>query len=371
MKEYKYVKTWRENGKRRVVRADSEGEMWEKYYLAKYGVEGINHEITTQEALELLKGSPKKSKVGITLNDYAWNVVETYKKGAVSDVYYYTYIKGMDKHILRVIGSLDIGEVTADDVQRVLSALRGTSQNLINQVHQTLRFIFGIALKDGVIPSDPTLNLIKPKAKEKEKRRALTDEERSALLQVFKVFSSEMRVFKIMYYTGARPSEVWRMQRRDIVSVNGKNIIKIKGTKTQKASRSVPFPDEIFDDVKDLPESSLLVTSWSGHPMNKTLYKRRSHRLKRELDIAMGATVKQNKIIESKLNKFTPYNLRHDYCTRLRDGGVDIRIAKELMGHSTISMTAEIYTHTTDKDVAKQWDSIMQGVTQGVSSEDA
>ena len=49
---------------------------------------------------------------------------ETYKKGAVSDVYYYTYTKGMDKHILRVIGGL-CGARTHDPlvVTQVLSQL--------------------------------------------------------------------------------------------------------------------------------------------------------------------------------------------------------------------------------------------------------
>lgn len=43
-----------------------------------------------------------------------------------------------------------------------------------------------------------------------------------------------------------------------------------------------------------------------------------------------------------------PYCLKHTYCTDLQDAGVPINVAKYLMGHSDISLTAKIYTHTTD-----------------------
>ena len=66
----------------------------------------------------------------------------------------------------------------------------------------------------------------------------------------------------------------------------------------------------------------------------------------RALDIEMGATVYRNKIIESKVAPdLTAYCLRHTFCTDLERAGVPINVAKELMGHSDISVTANICTH--------------------------
>ena len=48
----------------------------------------------------------------------------------------------------------------------------------------------------------------------------------------------------------------------------------------------------------------------------------------------------------------TPYCLRHTYCTDLQNAGVPINVAKYLMGHSDIRVTANIYTHHTE-DVSK------------------
>ena len=60
----------------------------------------------------------------------------------------------------------------------------------------------------------------------------------------------------------------------------------------------------------------------------------------------MGAKVYRNQIIESKLSDdLTPYCLRHTFCTDLQKAGVPINVAKELMGHSDISVNANIFTH--------------------------
>lgn len=67
----------------------------------------------------------------------------------------------------------------------------------------------------------------------------------------------------------------------------------------------------------------------------------------------MGATVFNHQLIEPlPLNKdFKLYYLRHTYCTDLELKGVPINIAKTLMGHSDISITAKIYTHATDETI--------------------
>ena len=60
----------------------------------------------------------------------------------------------------------------------------------------------------------------------------------------------------------------------------------------------------------------------------------------------MGAVVEDGKIIyHAVAPDLTPYCLRHTFCTDLQRAGVPINVAKELMGHSDISITANIYTH--------------------------
>ena len=122
----------------------------------------------------------------------------------------------------------------------------------------------------------------------------------------------------------------------------------------------VPLPDCVFNIVKDKEPDAFLVVTDSGAPMNKDSYKRRSKRLKREMDIIMGAKMFRNEITESKLGDFVPYDLRHDYCSRLQ--GTDIRITQYLMGHSSITLM-DVYSHINEKDIATNAEKILASTT--------
>ena len=68
------------------------------------------------------------------------------------------------------------------------------------------------------------------------------------------------------------------------------------------------------------------------------------------LDLRMGAKVQDGVITKHALAPdLTPYCLRHTFCTDLQRAGVPINVAKELMGHANISVTANIYTHRDQK----------------------
>ena len=72
------------------------------------------------------------------------------------------------------------------------------------------------------------------------------------------------------------------------------------------------------------------------------------------MDILNGAKVYRNEIKESTLAPdLTAYLLRHTFCTDCQAAGVPLNVAKELMGHKDISVTAKIYTHMVD-DVFEQ-----------------
>ncbi len=85
-------------------------------------------------------------------------------------------------------------------------------------------------------------------------------------------------------------------------------------------------------------------------PMDENAFYHAWHNFKREMDIANGATVYRNQITKSTLAPdLEPYLLRHTFCTDCKAAGVPINVAKELMGHSDISVTAKIYTHMVDE----------------------
>ena len=91
------------------------------------------------------------------------------------------------------------------------------------------------------------------------------------------------------------------------------------------------------------------------------------------VDIALGAETGRNQrhvtIIASVIAPdLSLYCMRHTYCTDLQAAGVPINVARDLMGHSDISLTAKIYTHMRDdimEDAAARIDAF--GATAGAT----
>ena len=54
---------------------------------------------------------------------------------------------------------------------------------------------------------------------------------------------------------------------------------------------------------------------------------------------------KYNKMYKDELPKITPHMCRHTYCTRMAVSGISIQTLSYLMGHSSIEVTADVYTH--------------------------
>lgn len=63
----------------------------------------------------------------------------------------------------------------------------------------------------------------------------------------------------------------------------------------------------------------------------------------------MRKAKKQKLIPINPAEDLEPYLLRHTFCTNCQAAGVPLNVAKELMGHSDISVTAKIYTHMVDE----------------------
>ncbi|MCI5795872.1 MAG: site-specific integrase [Ruminococcus sp.] len=158
-----------------------------------------------------------------------------------------------------------------------------------------------------------------------------------------------------MLCCGLRPIEIRRMKWDWIDFENA--ILTVGKSKTEAGTgRKIPIPPQLTKvlcehKAKNLNGQYVFVRCKNPSlPMDENVFYHVWHNFKREMDIANGATVYRNQITKSTLAPdFEPYLLRHTFCTNCQAAGLPINVAKDLMGHSDISVTAKIYTHMVDE----------------------
>lgn len=241
----------------------------------------------------------------------------------------------MDEH------KIDIIHATFDDLQAFVYDSFGhgsnarTQSRILSGVHSFYRFL----LYHNYIDQDPSELLEGPK-REMHLPDVLSQEEIEALMNAIDLSSNEghrnRAILEILYGSGLRVSELVNLQLSHIYLDEKYMLIEGKGSK----QRLVPISDEAimwFDywlrdrtllDVKpDYTDIAFL------------------NRYGRQLTRAMIFTIIRRLAAEAGITKtISPHTLRHSFATHLLQGGADLRIIQQLLGHEQLT-TTEIYTH--------------------------
>lgn len=292
-----------------------------------------------------------------TFGRYAATYFETYVKPSYGKKNY----NGLRNLFFRVFSELmqmEIGSIRQTHLQRCINATAGHSKSYVKSTIMMLKAMFRMAVADDVIVKNPTLALVTPSYTEHE-RRALTEKERELLIAAsakdkYGVF------FLIMLCCGLRPQEVRALTWNNIdfdrhtITVTGaiKNGTNEKGSpKSAAGYRTVPMPETLERFLDERPRSVGYIFG-AAKPVSGDAIHRAWLRIHRQMDILGGAVAVNGKIITHSPEvgqDLTPYYLRHTYATSLAENGVDMKTAQYLLGHSSITMTAKVYTHVTPK----------------------
>ena len=334
MKKYKIRKTFTFDGKRYSAYGDSEKEALLRMFEKKKALE---------EGKVTVSGS-------MTVSEWTEIAISTYKQNVSPEVMKDMMMR-IRKHILSAIGYRALRSVKPLDCQAIMNKCSGMSFSHIQKLTQELRFIFSTAVQNKLILENPAQYITIPKAV-KGKRQSLTEDERKVFLQACEG-TDRFRVFQLMYYCGCRPAEAIGCEGRDLGVMDGVSILHIRGTKTVNADRIVPIPEDFYNLIKDTPSDEPLAPNDRGRHHSESSYNRAVSSLRREMNILLGCRVYRNQLIPPfpLRESFVPYDLRHTFCTDLARKGVDIRIAQKLMGHSSINITSDIYTHVDSQQI--------------------
>lgn len=296
----------------------------------------------------------------MTVKRWTEEWLETYKAHVVGDAQYRNYLTHINGVIIPAIGAKRLKDVKDVELQRILNSRVGYSKSDLLKLRGTLKAIFKRARVSRLIPYDPAEELEVPAAKDGI-HRSITPAERKAILRYAEEHYAGLWV-KTILYCGLRPGETRALDWRHIDFENRKIRVEqamkasskeIGDPKSESGMRKIPITTKLLDEFAKARrgpfEPGFLQPTTTGKRHTKRSMNCLWGNFKRGLDISLGCKVYRNQIIVSMVAPdLVPYCLRHTYGTDLQAAGVPINIAKYLMGHSDISVTANIYTHTTD-----------------------
>lgn len=290
--------------------------------------------------------------------------LQVHRKPKMSDENFKQIASLMRRVYVDTIGGLPISSIRLIHVQKCINNLQGYSSSLINKAYSNIRNLFRKAVANGLINADPTTELEKPIAREKEERRELTEAEKSLFLKVMKKHRRGS-FFGIMYACGLRPQEARALGVFDIdmdvknVTVSraiGKDGKSIKTPKSDAGRRTIPVPEwyrPVLKAVVIEAQNNGTPYLWvrkNGSFLDKQTYLRAWSSFLRMMDLEAGAKTQRNKVVLHAVDQsLVPYHLRHTYATELAEKEVPLKTAQYLLGHSNIAVTAKIYTHVTER----------------------
>lgn len=338
----------------------------------------IMNELKRQEILFQEKCMKGQVTANVKFQDFAEQWFEEYAKLNLRNTSY-ERMKQLTVRVYPAIGHLRLDKVTSRHIQQFINDLALNGKSLKNgkplsrktAVHH-LSFIsdvFSYALKMEMLTDNPCKRVTVPKGEKKEKD-IYTLEEVEKLFQLLETAPLKYRVFvTLAIYSGFRRGEMLGLEWKDIdwdncvISVRRtSNYTASKGiytdtTKTKKSQRSLKFPQNVMDLLREYKaeqdeeritlgtkwiDYDRLFVKWNGEPMNNNT----PYFWLREF------------CEENNFRFCDIHSLRHFYASALINKGVDAAAVSGALGHSTITTTTSIYCHVFNQAQARAGDAI-------------
>jgi len=236
------------------------------------------------------------------------------------------------QHVRMFAARSHAGGLNPRSVQRRLSAVRG---------------FFGYLVREGVVPSNPAVDIRAPKAA-KRLPGTLDVDQINQLLQIPGEDALAIRdraIMELFYSSGLRLAELVGLGLTDVDLADRTVRVLGKGAKT----RIVPVGRKACDAIRAwLKERAAL----AGIDETAMFVGRNGDRLKpRAIQLRIAQWARR----QGLPSRVYPHLFRHSFATHLLESSKDLRGVQELLGHADIS-TTQVYTHLDFAHLARTYD---------------
>lgn len=310
----------------------------------------------------------------LTVNAYLDQWLET-AKSKLGERTLQDYTLVLKRYIRPTLGTLRLNKLTSLAIQGVYSNMqaRGLSARTVRYAHTVLSSALTQAVKWRLLTVNPAKAVDLPKNTQLKEMHALTPEEATRFLDAAAMDRWGI-LFTFALVTGMRPGEILALRWRDVDFEAGTVIVRralvtLKGKhtfaepKTARSRRTIPISASMVKDLQQhkadqaveratagacWEDGDLVFASGDGTPLNER------NLVQRHFKPILEAAGLPKKV--------RMYDLRHTCATLLLSQEVNPKVVSERLGHASITLTLDTYTHvlpTMQREAADKLDALL------------
>lgn len=264
------------------------------------------------------------------------------------------YTHRLQKDIYPVIGRVRMDKLAPLQVQQMIAGLsaRGLSPRTVQYSYTVIKAAFADAVEMGLLAKTPCRGVKLPK-----KAKTVPEVWDASEVQRFlAVDSPDRALWLTALTTGLRPEEYlalgWDQVDLDkgIISVTralneiGGGNYKVGDTKTDSSRRSITLPKETVETLRAHKRKQVAEMLEKGERYQRLgfVFAGRSGNFQ---DISAVRRRFKTCLATAQVKEIPLYNMRHTHATLLLTAGVHPKVVQERLGHSSITVTMDTYSH--------------------------
>lgn len=353
-----------------TIGRDDRGRLIRKYFYGKTRKETSEK---LNRAIEELRDNRFINKSdNPTVEQWCHEWLWSYKRNSVKQKTFDQYETILRTHIIPDLGDIRLADLKTMHIQRIINKMHDSG--LSHRTIEVMKIVMHAALKQAqrnkLVSENVCENVVLPR-KQPKHIRVLNEDEQTKLIAALKDnYIGRGLLFAL--YTGMRRGEVLALKWSDYdknektISITkalsrvrtynkdgNKTMLTVTTPKTDTSIRTVPLIDKAVELLAEhkrkqerymelvgdyYTDNDLIFSSSRGDYLDPGNFNRKLNKTVKKIGIP----------------QISPHALRHSFATRGLEAEVSLKAMQELLGHSSITVTGDIYTHILKEQKRKE-----------------
>lgn len=306
----------------------------------------------------------------ITLDKWFVRWMDVYKEKSVRPNTKREYTHIYYKNISPYIGGRNVNSLVKSDIQKLIDTASDNNYGYErqNKIKIILKDMLQRAVEDSIMINNP-VGGVKLREDKEIRAKALTIDEQNTFFDYCRNTFYD-NLFNVAVNTGLRPGELFALQLSDVdlesgyIDVNKTLVYQkyldddcktfhVEPPKTKQSHRKVPINSicriylekqfelkKVITNKRPKQQNDYLFVTKFNTPLNSVIYSDAIKAIIRQINLTRP--------FDNQFEAFSGHTFRHTFATRCFESGIEAKVVQSYLGHATLKMTMDLYTHVTD-----------------------